>query len=121
MSDFLRTLATPISPILVQITNTAPAAGMQYRPAGDPVRADGYHYPHQNLPNPYINTDGSLTNLGVAVLLISTVSAGASAYHGYKRNKSVGWALIWGGFGGSFPIIVPAIALAQGFGKPESK
>ena len=115
MSDFLRTLATPISPILVQITNTAPAAGMQYRPAGEPVG------PGTQPPNPYINTDGSLTNLGVAVLLISTVSAGASAYHGYKRNKSVGWALVWGGFGGSFPIIVPAIALAQGFGKPEVK
>lgn len=117
MSDFLRTLATPISPILVQITNTAPAAGMQYRPAGDPVGPDTRPMP----PNPYINTDGSLTNLALAVTLLSTVSAGASAYHGYKRNKSVGWALVWGLFGGSFPIVVPAIALAQGFGKPEGK
>lgn len=115
MSDLLRTLATPISPVLVQITNTAPA----YRPAGDPV-APGAPMPPLP-PNPYLNADGSLTNLGVGVLLLSTVSAGASAYHGYKRNKSVGWALAWGFFGGAFPIVVPAIAVAQGFGKPESK
>lgn len=117
MSDFLRTLATPISPVLVQITNTAPAA---YRPAGEPV-APGAQQQNQMLPNSYVNADGSLTNLGVAVMLLSTVSAGASAYHGYKRNKSVGWAVAWGFFGGAFPIVVPAIALAQGFAKPESK
>lgn len=117
MSDFLRTLATPISPVLVQITNTAPVA---YRPAGEPV-APGAQQQNQMPPNSYVNADGSLTNLGVSVMLLSTVSAGASAYHGYKRNKSVGWALVWGFFGGSFPIVVPAIALAQGFGKPESK
>jgi hypothetical protein len=117
MSDFLRTLATPISPVLVQITNTAPAA---YRPAGEPV-APGAQQQNPMPPTPYLNADGSLTNLGVAVLLVRTVSAGASAYHGYKRNKSVGWAVAWGFFGGAFPIVVPAIALAQGFAKPESK
>lgn len=118
MSDFLRTLATPISPVLVQITNTAPVA---YRPAGDPVAPGAQQQQYPMPPNPYLNADGSMTNLGVAVLLLSTVSAGASAYHGYKRNKSVGWSLVWGAFGGAFPIVVPAIALAQGFGKPESK
>ena len=46
-------------------------------------------------------------------------SAGASAYHGYKRNESVGWAVVWGLLGGMFPIITPAVALAQGFGKPK--
>jgi len=42
-------------------------------------------------------------------------SALACAYHGYKRNDSVGWALWWGLVGG-MPI-TPIIALAQGFGK----
>lgn len=41
----------------------------------------------------------------------------ASVYHGYKRNRSVGWALVWGAAGAFFPIVTPAIALAQGFGK----
>jgi hypothetical protein len=47
-------------------------------------------------------------------------SAGASAYHGYKRNESVGWAVVWGILGSMFPIITPAVALAQGFGKPKA-
>jgi hypothetical protein len=52
---------------------------------------------------------------------LSLLSAGASAYHGYKRNDSVGWALWWGFWGGVFPIVTPAIALAQGFGEPEHR
>jgi hypothetical protein len=48
--------------------------------------------------------------------IAAAASIGASAYHGYKRNQSVGWAVIWGVLGGLFPIITPAIALGQGFG-----
>lgn len=51
--------------------------------------------------------------------LAATASAGASAYHGYKRNNSVGWAIVWGLLGGMFPVITPAVALAQGFGKAK--
>jgi hypothetical protein len=51
--------------------------------------------------------------------VLSAASAGASAYHGYKRNDSVGWAVVWGLLGGAFPVITPAIALAQGFGQPK--
>jgi len=50
-------------------------------------------------------------------IAISTVSMAASAYHGYKRNRSIGWALLWGLTGATFPVITPTIALAQGFGK----
>lgn len=50
------------------------------------------------------------------------VSIGASAYHGYKRSRgSTGAAVGWGLLGGIFPIITPAVALAQGFGKPKTK
>lgn len=41
------------------------------------------------------------------------------AYHGYKRNKSIGWAIGWGLLGGIFwPIAIP-VMLAQGFAKPK--
>lgn len=51
--------------------------------------------------------------------LLAIASAGVSAYHGYKRhNGSVGWAIGWGFLGGLFPVITPAIAFAQGIGKP---
>lgn len=52
--------------------------------------------------------------------ILSTASMAASAYHGVKRNDSVGWGLWWGLMGGLFPIITPAIAVAQGFGKRRS-
>ena len=49
--------------------------------------------------------------------LLAAASMGASAYHGYKRNHSFGWAIGWGLLGGLFPVITPAVAVAQGFGK----
>ena len=51
--------------------------------------------------------------------ILATASLGASVYHGYKRNSSVGWALWWGLMGGLFPVVTPAIAVAQGFGKKK--
>lgn len=48
----------------------------------------------------------------------SAASSAACAYHGYKRNNSVGWAIGWAILGGMFPIIAPVIAFAQGFGEP---
>ena len=47
------------------------------------------------------------------------MSMGASAYHGYKRNESVGWAIGWAFMGALFPVITPAVALAQGFGQAK--
>jgi len=49
--------------------------------------------------------------------VIGAVSTGLSAYHGYRRNDSLGWGIGWGLLGGLFPIVTPAIAFAQGFGK----
>jgi len=50
----------------------------------------------------------------------SAASAAAGAFHGYRRNQSIAWALVWAVLGGMFPVVVPAIALAQGFGKPRA-
>lgn len=50
---------------------------------------------------------------------LSTASMAASTYHGYKRTGSVGWALGWGILGAIFPVVTPAIAVAQGFGKKK--
>lgn len=60
--------------------------------------------------------------LGIVVPgIIVIASTAASAYHGYKRNNSTGWAIWWGLMGAIFPIITPAIAVAQGFGKRSRK
>lgn len=52
---------------------------------------------------------------------LATVSFGASLYHGYRRNNSLGWALVWGLAGVLFPILTPTIAVAQGFGKRRGR
>lgn len=45
-------------------------------------------------------------------------AAGAAcAYHGYRRNRSVFWAVVWGALGLGVPIIAVPVAIAQGFGK----
>lgn len=62
-----------------------------------------------------------LTTEMVILGVLGAASVGVSAYHGYKRNNSTGWAIWWGFMGALFPVITPAIAIAQGFGKRERK
>lgn len=112
MNSLVKTLATPISPVMVSITNNAPA---QTSPSGamDP---DGRYV------SPYTNADGSLNGAGVAVAAVSTASMALSAYHGLKRNRgSIGYAVLWGIMGATFPVLVPVIAFGQGFAEPEKK
>jgi hypothetical protein len=52
-------------------------------------------------------------------MIASTASMAVSTYHGYKRNQSIGWALVWGALGAAFPILTPTVAIAQGLGKEK--
>lgn len=57
--------------------------------------------------------------LRILFYVLDMASVGLSAFHGYRRhNGSVGAAIGWGLLGGLFPIVTPAIAMAQGFAKP---
>lgn len=53
--------------------------------------------------------------------LVHAASIGLSAYHGTKRNGSIFWGAIWGAAGGLFPIVTPAVAVAQGFARKKGK
>ncbi len=55
--------------------------------------------------------------LAIAYGLASIAGTGIGAYHGYKRNDSVGWAIGWAMLGGLFPVIVIPVAYAQGIGE----
>jgi hypothetical protein len=55
-----------------------------------------------------------------AFAVVSLASGALSAYHGTKRNNSIGWGIAWGLLGGAFPILTPAIAFGQGFAKRKS-
>lgn len=51
--------------------------------------------------------------------VLTFASAAASGYHGYKRNGTIGGAVLWFFLGTLFPVITPAIAVAQGFNKKK--
>lgn len=53
--------------------------------------------------------------------ILTLASASVSAYHGTRRNRSVGWGIWWFVMGATFPLITPTIALAQGFGRSKEK
>lgn len=73
---------------------------------------------NQPSPNPESTSDRAAYELyGWAAL----VSAPVSAYHGYKRNDSLGWGIAWFVLGSLFPVLTPTIAIAQGFGKRRRK
>ena len=55
-----------------------------------------------------------VTDLDYALAVAGTA---LGAYHGYKRNDSIGWAIWWGIAGGAIPILTLPIAVAQGFGQ----
>ena len=63
-----------------------------------------------------------LVHPGVRLLLglIGVASVAGLAYHGYKRNDSIGWSIGWALLGGAFPIIAWPVALGQGFAKRKS-
>ena len=47
---------------------------------------------------------------------VSTASAIALTYHGYKRTGSILWALVYGLAGRAVPLVAVPVAVAQGFG-----
>lgn len=57
-------------------------------------------------------------SIATAATALSVAGVGLGAYHGYKRDGSVGWALAWAALGGLFPIVTIPVAIAQGFAQP---
>lgn len=73
---------------------------------------------HQNTDLFGLSADGSPgSGLGKFWAIASTASAALSGYHGYRRNESIGWGIWWFVAGGTLPVLVPVLAVAQGFGK----
>lgn len=73
------------------------------------------------MPNP-IDVEERRTSQAImaANYVIGSAAGLAGAYHGYKRNESVGWAIGWSLLSSLFwPIAVP-VMIAQGFGKPAA-
>lgn len=69
-----------------------------------------------------LGTEGAAGPSGLQVVygVASTASVAGLAYHGYKRNRSIGWTVCWALVGGIFWPIAWGVALAQGYAKPRS-
>ncbi len=51
--------------------------------------------------------------------LASAFSAVTSGYHGFKRNRSLGWGAAWFVTGALFPIVTPILAVDAGYARPS--
>lgn len=88
---------------------------------GDTLRGLGRLYglgvpPTETTDESY---DTAMTTIAVIGWGLTLGGSAAGAYHGYKRNNSIGWALVWSFMGGLLPVITLSVAAAQGFGKRE--
>jgi hypothetical protein len=69
-------------------------------------------------PQPQVlEVNGTVRALKIAYAIAGLAGTGIGAYHGYKRNESVGWAIVWAFLGGIAPVVVIPVAFAQGIGK----
>ncbi len=96
-------------------------SGVGGSPDGIGASPDGIGLPPLGLTVQTVNesTPASTARKVIVQLygLASIAGAGLGAYHGYKRNNSVGWAIGWAVLGGLFPIITIPVSMAQGFGE----
>ncbi len=80
-------------------------------------------------PNEWLGTDEPVSTtviseapstfkrgFAIAYGIAGVAGAAIGAYHGYKRNDSVGWAIAWSLLGSIAPVIVIPVAYAQGIG-----
>jgi hypothetical protein len=57
--------------------------------------------------------------LGLGIWGVISLSAAVlGTYHGYRRDNSIGWALGWGFFGATVPVIALPLMFAEGFAEP---
>ena len=68
---------------------------------------------HRPTHRPLVSTSGTV-QIPDWYFALGVAGTAIGAYHGYKRNDSVGWAIAWAVLGGMFPIIVIPVAFAQG-------
>jgi len=109
-------MLSPITAILSERKKKA-LSGLGDEPAASTASSAGAG--SGSKPNP--QELAAIIGVGVLVTAAVVVSVGVPAYHGYKRNRSVGWGVWWGLMGALFPAPTIAVSIAQGYAKPEKK
>lgn len=104
-----------------------PQATFSYRerPYDSPHQSSVVHFPLAGSSPDGIGVATGETSYSsytlIAYSLLSIAGTASGAYHGYKRNNSVGWAIGWALLGGIFPFITIPVSLAQGYGEPKGR
>lgn len=93
-------------------------SGEYYRPGGGLVGLSNLAGTADGLGAEPNQNSGSNLYRGLYGIASAASSLGL-AYHGYRRNDSVGWAIVWALVGGMFWPVGWGVALAQGYGEPK--
>jgi hypothetical protein len=96
---------------------TGPAIGPRGREHVHAVHCGPGEEPKLNLLGKSLGE--GFGGFGTLWWILSAAGTALGAYHGYKRNNSVGWAIGWSILGGLFPVITIPVSFAQGFAKPK--
>lgn len=86
---------------------------------GATVRMGGFGDDALTPSQPVQLENPTVRALKIGYALAGLAGTAIGAYHGYKRNDSIGWAIGWALLGGLFPIVVIPVAFAQGLGDRE--
>ncbi len=103
-----------VEPTFANITDNFDGFGASPDGLGMTVRTLGEDLATQQVA---VTQNPARSALFVAYSIASLAGTAIGAYHGYKRNDSVGWAIGWALLGGLFPIVVIPVAYAQGIGE----
>lgn len=108
------------------MTKTGFAASVQYpaAPATPYVKCD-VQYPVAAAPAATAPSSSAAADaMGDVADIVNSDSAryvagAALVYHGYRRTRSIFWALLYGLAGKEIPVVAVPVALAQGFGRKK--
>jgi len=82
----------------------------------------GLTVPPRQLPAAHVNQLSNPRLLeqqrGMAQLAVGAAGFLLAGYHGYRRNDSYLWGLLWGLGGFTCPVVTIPIAISQGYANP---
>lgn len=111
-----------LRPVMRTVTVAQPMGHTAYQHVGHTA----YQHVGDDPPIVSITNDqgGSFTieklgEMSTREKIARTALTAAAAYHGYRRNGSVLWAVLWVIGANIAPVIAGAVAVAQGFGQSK--
>lgn len=115
VSAFLQTTPDPSSSDVASFFQTFPDRGARHA-AAQALVTSGVDVNTVAHALTYVNTVDDMPASYIRGVL-TLAAASTALYHGYRRNDSLGWGLVWFGSGIIFPLVTSVVSLAQGYGR----